>query len=182
MDPLDIIKNLPEEVEEKPSRFKKIFLIIVSILILLLFLTYFLTNSNILYRIIGLSESSTIKDNVISINETNFAVFQGSTYRELIEYYNQNKEKEFKVCLSGIIDEGNYMINEVYKTEIISQTYTEVVSNPCPKDTIIDLHSHPYRSCLASDQDLKNLENNNIGQPWLIMAIMCEKQRFNFYL
>jgi len=178
--PLDIFDDIPD-IDKKPSKFKKIFMFIVSLILILLLLSYLLTNPNILHRVVGLFESSTIEDNTISINETNFLFFQDTTYQELIDYYDKNKEKEFKVCLRGNIDQGNYIIDEIYKTEIISQTYTQVVSKPCPQDTLVALHSHPFRSCLASDQDLSNLEQSKINQPWLIMAIMCEKQRFNFY-
>ncbi len=180
-DPLDIFKDLSEEIEEKPSLFKKIFIFSISILLLILVLSYFLTSPGIRNSFVGLIESSTIKDNIISINSTNKIIFEKNIYQELINYYDQNKEKEFKVCLMGIFENGDYFINEMYKPEMVSQTYTQVVSKPCPSDTLIDMHSHPYRHCLASNQDLKTFERFKINNPNVLMAIMCEKGRFNFY-
>jgi len=96
-DPLDIFKDLSEEIEEKPSLFKKIFIFSISILLLILVLSYFLTSPGIRNSFVGLIESSTIKDNIISINSTNKIIFEKNIYQELINYYDQNKEKEFKV-------------------------------------------------------------------------------------
>lgn len=181
-DPKDLFPDLlEEEIEEKPSKLKKIFITLIYILLLVLILTFLLTNPTIRNAIVGLIQSSTIEDNIIQINSTNKIIFEKDTYPELIDYYNENKEKEFKVCLMGNFENGDYFIYEVYKPKIIFQTYTQVESYPCPSDTLIDMHSHPYRSCLASNQDLKNLERLKINNPNALMAIMCEKERFNFY-
>ncbi len=168
--------------EEKPSKFRKIFIILIGIFLLILLLTYLLSNSLINNIFIGLIQSHKINDNIVKINSTNKLIFQDDIYNELLKIYDSNPEREIKVCLKGNIDNGDYFINELYVPKIYSQTTNEVVSEYCSNDTIVDMHSHPLKHCIPSEQDFNSFKlfkerNNNT-----IMGVMCERGRFNFYV
>ena len=88
---------------------------------------------------------------------------------------------EFKVCLKGEIRENDYFIDELIVPEIYSQEYNKVISEPCDKDTLIDLHSHPFRRCLASFQDILNIRRLKSVNEDILLAVMCEEDRFYLY-
>lgn len=173
---LEIIK------EEKPSIFKKIFIILITIFLIILMVTYLLTNSSIRNIFTGLIESNKVNNNVVKINSANKLVFQNNTYNKLLNIYDGNLGREFKVCLKGNIENENYLINEIYIPETFLQAHNKVVAEFCSKDTIVDMHSHPLKHCLPSEQDFnsfksfKEISNNSI------MGVMCERGRFNFYI
>ena len=168
--------------EEKPSIIKKIFIIIIAVFLIILVLTFLLTDSLIRNIFTGLIQSNTIKENIVEINSTNKLVFNQDTYAKLLEIYDSNIGREFKVCLNGNIENGDYYINEVYVPETYLQKHNEVIAEPCSNITIVDMHSHPLKHCIPSEQDFisfnafKELNNN------AIMSVMCERGRFNFYV
>ena len=53
--------------------------------------------------------------------------------------------------------------------------------NRLSKDDLVDLHTHPFKHCLPSDVDLESFKQFKKMNKDAIMAIMCEKDRFNFY-
>ena len=181
MEDFNEIKDIEIIEEEKPSIFKKIFIIIIAIFLIILVTTYLLTDPLIRNIFAGLIESNKIDNNIVNINSTNKLIFQQNTYNELLAIYDSNIEKEFKVCLNGNIENGNYFINEIYVPETYLQTHNQVVAEPCSNITIVDMHSHPLKHCLPSEQDFisfksfKEISNN------AIMAVMCQRNRFNFY-
>lgn len=168
--------------EEKPNKFRKVIIILIAIFLIILLITYLLTNSLIRNIFVGLVESSKVNDNIVNINSTNKLIFQNNTYNELLNIYDNNIEKEFKVCLKGNIENKDYYINSIYIPKTFLQTSNRVVSEYCGNDTIVDMHSHPLKHCLPSEQDFQSFSlfkqiNNNA-----IMAVMCERGRFNFYI
>jgi len=167
--------------EEKPSRFRKIFLIVLAIFLLAIVLTYFLTNGITRDILAGLIESSTVKNHEVDINSTNKLIFTKESYDGLLEIYDDNPEKEFKVCLKGNISNGDYFINEIFEPEMMFQSHNQVVAEPCPSDSLVSMHSHPIKHCLPSDVDLENFEKFKQNNPAALIAIMCERERFNFY-
>ncbi|MEK6835527.1 MAG: hypothetical protein AABX55_00705 [Nanoarchaeota archaeon] len=177
------IENFDEnkEVEEKPKIFKKIFLIIIGVFLIILIVTYLLTNPIIRSIFVGLVESSKIKDNIVGIDFKNKLIFQNNTYDGLLNIYDNNPGLEFKVCLNGYIENGNYLINEVYIPETYLQTHNKVIAEPCPNDSLVDMHSHPLKHCLPSEQDFKSFKSFKERNDNAIMAVMCERGRFNFY-
>jgi len=52
---------------------------------------------------------------------------------------------------------------------------------PCSAETKIMLHSHPYKSCVASDTDINTLAKTKKSNPDFLMVIMCEPARFSVY-
>ena len=168
--------------EEKPNKFRKVIIILIAIFLIILLITYLLTNSLIRNIFVGIVESSKVNDNIVNINSTNKLIFQNNTYNELLNIYDNNPELEFKVCLKGGIENSDYLINEVYIPETYLQTHSSVIAEPCPTDTLVDMHSHPIKRCLPSEQDFKSFESFKERNNNAIMSIMCERGRFNFYV
>lgn len=164
-----------EEQEEKPSIFKKIFIFLIGIFLLILILTYFLFGG-VSYIIEGFAGANKIVDNKIILPDKQI-VFENNSYNKLLDIYNQNKENEIKVCLTGIYN-GNYTIYDLYIPKIYSQTTREVVSEPC-YNSIISLHSHPRMFCIPSDQDFKSF--STFEQENTLMMVMCKEKWFTIY-
>jgi proteasome lid subunit RPN8/RPN11 len=51
----------------------------------------------------------------------------------------------------------------------------------CNKETIIDLHTHPFLHCIFSNQDIDSYEKYRKYNPDAIMALMCEENRVSMY-
>ena len=181
MEDINEIKDIEIIKDEKPSVIKKIFIIIIAVFLIILVITFLLTNSLIRSIFTGLIESSKIKIDTVKINSTNKLLFLSNTYDELLDIYDNNPEKEFKVCLKGNIDNGDYFINEIYIPETYLQTHSQVIAEPCPDDSIVDMHSHPLKHCIPSEQDFKSFSSFKEISNNAIMAVMCERGRFNFY-
>ena len=179
----DELNKIPDEIEEeRPNKFKKTFIILIAVFLIFLLVTYLTSNSLISNIFIGLIQSDKINNNIVGINSTNNLIFQDNAYNNLLEIYDSNLELEFKVCLNGKIIDGDYYINDIYVPETYLQTPSKVVSDFCPDYTIVDMHSHPLKHCIPSEQDFQSFKlfkekNNNA-----IMAVMCERGRFNFYV
>jgi len=166
-----------EEIIEE-SKIKKIIIKILAIFLIILMLTFFLTSTHTRLTLAGLIESSNM-DN-LKIKNTNI-IFNNEVKKELNKLYHQNLELEFKVCLSGNIEENTYYINQIYQPETYHQSYNKVIAEPCKDTDLISLHSHPHLRCIPSEQDLKNHNNLKQKNPKALMMIMCEENRFNVY-
>ena len=167
--------------QEKPSKWKKIFTISLAAFLILLMLSYFWMSSGLDEIILSLAESEELEGGIVKINDTSDLVFKKESYQNLLENYLQNQDKEFKACLIGEIKSNNYEVTETFIPEMIEQRFNMVVSKSCPGNTIIELHSQPYRKCIESGQDIKTKEIIQKMNPRRLMVIMCEKARFNFY-
>ena len=165
-----------EEVENKPI--KKIIIILIALLLIILILSFLLTNPEIRINIKGLIESSEINNEVVESGNIT-VIIPGNIYDELLQIKQENADLEFKVCLFADYDSGNYSVTSIYRPIIYTQEYDKVVSAPCPEDTLIDLHSHPYLHCSFSEQDVKSFEQSKNKNS--LMMVMCEDNRFNIY-
>ena len=168
--------------EEKPNLFKKIFIIILGIFLIILAITYLSSNSLVNNILIGLIQSNKVENSIVNINSTNKLIFLNDSYEKLLKIYDNNSEREFKTCFKGKIDKGDYIIKEIYIPKTYSQTSNEVVSEFCSNDTIVDMHSHPLKHCIPSEQDFKSFKLFKEKSNNAIMAVMCERERFNFYI
>jgi len=164
------------EEEEHVKRKWPVILMAVFLILLMISLTF--ASGNIREIIVSLAESSLIEDGLVEQDVT--VQFENDTYEEILELYNADLATEFKVCLMGYFD-GKYYVTSLYFPEMYSQSYNQVVSEVCPEDTLISLHSHPYRHCTASDQDLDNLDKAKEESEFALIGIMCEEERFHFY-
>jgi hypothetical protein len=172
-------ENLEEEFLED-SKWKKIFVKVSSIFLLLLILSYFLVSYPLFPILESIFESETSKENKIVVG--NLSVdFNEASYLAVQELYKQDQSVEFAACLTGKKEFNAYSISEVYQPEIIEQTFNHVSFKSCDKNTLILLHSHPYRRCIASEQDLITLNRTKQNNPDILMVIMCEPNRFSIY-
>ena len=89
--------------ERKPSLFKKIFIIILGVFLIVLVITYLLSNSLVNNIFIGLIQSNKIENNIVNINSTNKLIFLDNSYEKLLKIYDNNSEREFKTCFKGKI-------------------------------------------------------------------------------
>tara|TARA_Y100000310_G_scaffold345665_1_gene467955 strand:- start:14893 stop:15465 length:573 start_codon:yes stop_codon:yes gene_type:complete len=176
---MDIEKEVVEE--EKPKRFRKYFVLILGVILILLIVSYYSVSYGVSYILEGLIQSPSLdEDYGVEFKDFNI-IFEKKAYGNLIKIYDENLELEFKACLKGLFVNNEYTINEIVIPKTYSQKYNQVIADPCDSNTLISLHSHPFRRCLPSQQDIKNFkllkkENDNV-----LLGIMCEKDRFNFY-
>lgn len=178
----DFLDDVPQDFEEeKEHPAKKVIIAIMGIFLIVLILSYFLVYSGSNESIIlGLIGSSKIDNNVLTVGNLTIE-FDQDTYAELVDHYKKNDGNEIKVCLLGNRDNDDITINRIFYPEIISQSYRHVEAKPCPSDTIISMHSHPNRQCLPSDQDVQSYESLKPFNPNLMVAVLCEDNRLNFY-
>ena len=176
-------EKIPEEVieEEQESILKKIFIIVVAVFLIVLVSSFVFFDYGTSEIIVGLFQSSTIDEEFSTqLNSGKQLIFTEGTYNELLVEYFKSQRAEFKACLQGEIRDSDYIINGVAFPRIYSQTFNQVISEPCQRETLILLHSHPERRCIPSQQDIQNLEEFKQINLNTILAVMCEKDRFYF--
>jgi proteasome lid subunit RPN8/RPN11 len=171
---------LREDIKQTHPAFKKIFIISASLIIALLFISLIYVQYPLFNVIEGRIESRSPNNNVLELKDFNI-IFSDNAMNSLSASFSVNQEVETVRCLKGSIEGNNYYITEVYTPRIYEQSFRHVSSEPCSDDTIIMFHTHPYRSCLASDTDLETLKSNQERNPNLVMVIMCEQDRFSTY-
>jgi len=182
---LDIKIDEEKNEEEKQSKVK-LFLKKTYILLIALFLIFLLTiNSGPGYHIISLLSgkvvSSTLNEDYTFTLKNGKNVFFGKTFEILRETYRNNKDNEFKVCLTGEVKDGNYYVENIYVPKIIEQTPLSVTSSFCNEQTIISLHSHPPFRCIFSEQDIKSYNIFKQRNSQAIIGLLCEEERITFY-
>ena len=174
-------EELPETFSEKHPKLIKILTLSIAAFLLIIVIIYFLTNPQVRSILAGLIESETIEQNIVKLKSGGNLIFTDDTYEELMQIYDNNPDLEFKVCLMGYIENKDYIITSIFKPKMFLQTHSSVTAEPCPKDSLVSMHSHPLKHCLPSTIDLKNFERFKLENQNALMAIMCEKHRFNFY-
>jgi hypothetical protein len=172
MDILDPIE-IPEETELQ-KKVKKIARFAISVFLIILMLN-FLIPHDVINSII---EGKELKNYQISLKNTTI-LFDAATYEQLKQFYLSHQLTEFKVCLQGTIEDNTYKITSFYEPEIVFATPITVHAIRCDMSTIVDLHSHPFRNCVASAQDVMSKEKRI--NPSALSAIMCDIDRFAFY-
>ena len=182
MDPvLNDIKDLAEDDLEpvKKSKFSKLVVYILAIFLLSITVVYFLPG-DVVQVIEGRGESSKLDEFTVDF-EGGTVVFDPVIYQKLKDYYLSEEGPEIKVCLKGKIEGNKYYITNYFVPEIYSQSAFHVSSEGCSADTIIPLHSHPFKHCLFSEQDISSYRAFKEKNPEAIVGLMCEVDRFNFY-
>lgn len=181
----DDLKEITEEdlLKDEPilsPKVKRIFVIFASLIMIFLIASFIYIKFPIFGVLLGQTQSRPLQGNVLSLKGVN-VYLEGNSFDEIINTYNNNPSVETSLCLEGESRGNEYFISNAYEPKIISQSYTHVTHESCSVDTIILFHTHPYKSCLASDMDLNTLERNQISKPETIMIIMCEPNRFSLY-
>ncbi len=166
--------------EEQPSLLKRISVAIIGLFLVFLMLSTFLVWGNVGEMVAGWIESETVENGLVELEDYTVA-FSNNTYEILQEIYYDNQEHETKVCLFGEVKDTVYNVTYVYQPVIYSQQFNQVVSEACPSETIVALHSHPYGHCIASQQDLSTLAQSKLVNENIIIGVMCDEDRFSFY-
>ena len=170
---------IEDNFEEKQPILKRIIVIFMAIGLILLIMSYILASYPLFPILASLSESEIAENRTIEFNGFSI-IFTKDTYEQLQEYYNEDLSVEMAVCLKGEIN-NDYIIDEIYQPIIIEQQVDHVTFRPCSSDSIILLHSQPFRHCIASEQDLITLDQVKKRNSEVIMVIMCESDRFSVY-
>ncbi|MAG92030.1 hypothetical protein CMO83_05120 [Candidatus Woesearchaeota archaeon] len=167
------------------SKFSKIIkkssIVIISLVMVFLIISYVLPRYSIFRIIAGQLNSYEVDDNVIILKNNQKIIFENNTYDELLGIYLDNQEHEFKACLIGNKQDNNYHVEKIEIPKIFSQTFSSVSAEPCEQDAIISLHSHPFKSCFLSVHDVRGYRFVRDINEDAIIGIMCESNRFNFY-
>ena len=174
-------EQLIEEFEENQKRKgKKYVILFLTILSILLMLSYFYLGFPLFGIIAGQIESQRIQEGQLNLRGVTLQ-FLNETEQIVFKAYTNNPDVETSLCLEGQVMQDNYFVTNAYQPEIFSQSYTHVSHAPCSNETIALFHTHPYKSCLASEQDIQTLRRNQQENPAVIMVIMCEPDRFSVY-
>ena len=158
---------------------------ILSLVMAIMFVMWIFAGFPIGGIIRGQIESTALEEGELRLE--NFTVeFEEEVLLELLGLYLANQETEFSVCLFGEFDSNlvfkdKYLISSLYVPEMYVQTYSHVRFESCSADTLIMLHTHPYKSCLASSTDLETLASSKLQNPDIVMLVMCEPERFSVY-
>ena len=171
---------LNEHEEHKEPKYKKILIKVGSVLLSLLMISYIFVTFPIGDLVASLSESDELSGNIIDTGDF-LIVLESNTRERLIHSYFNEQEKEFSVCLSGEKRGDDYYIDDLYFPKMYTQTFNHVTFESCTKDTIMMLHTHPYKSCIASDTDINTLRKSQVNNPDMLMVVMCEQNRFSVY-
>ena len=182
MDHYEFFENLEGDFDDSRPIFKKIFVALMGLFLIIIILSYFLLSPGARVAIVGLIDSSVLEDDMsLSLNFGGHLYFINGSYETLLDIYNENELLEIKACLFGEKLNDDYFISEVVQPVIYSQSYTHVSAERCSNSSLVSLHSHPYKSCYPSHQDFVSFSyvkmENNDSQ----MAIMCDKTRFNVF-
>lgn len=168
--------------QENPywQKTKRLLITLMGIFIIFLFLSYFWSSFPLSTILSGKLESKPVQDNKIILPNATI-IFENDTLTLLQQQYFSVQKTEFSLCLLGDKINSDYHITSFYPPVTLKQTFNQVVFEPCSKDTLVMLHSHPYKSCLGSEQDLQTLKETQKSNPDTIMIIMCEPGRFSVY-
>lgn len=165
---------------------KRIAVFLVGIFLLYLMTTYFGIGPYILQILEGQVVSEQIDTNyTLFLSNATTVVFDESVYAELLEYYIAHQRYEFAACFKGnltLSDEGKtYLLTAMEIPHMYSQSVHRVISTGCPAETLVSLHTHPYKQCLFSEQDINSFFLFQRRAPNGLYVLMCEEDRFTFY-
>ena len=176
----DVCENELPVVEKSPMH--KFILALLGVFMIIFFMSYFVLGPNILSIIGGFVESSRIdEDNLVAVVDNVTIVFTGEVYSELKQLYMSSEGNEFKACLLGAGDGKSYNISSISMPKTYGRDFNFVVAEPCPAGTLVDFHSHPENHCIPSYQDVKLFQKLKEKDLFVIMGVMCNLDRFNFY-
>ena len=180
--------------ESKFSRFfKRLSLFIIGIFLVYLSLTYLGIGPYMLQIFEGQIVSTEVNENfTLAIGNQTKVMFEKEVYHELLAYYVAHQRYEFAACFFGNVTEikttdnettteKTYVLTEMEIPRMYSQSVHRVISTGCPTETLVSLHTHPYKHCLFSEQDINSFFIFRQRAPNGLFALMCEEDRFTFY-
>lgn len=180
-EPVELWKDMPDE--EKlliPPPIKRIILFLIGIFLMVLMLSYIFATFPIADIIQGKTQSALLQGNMLILPEFSI-VFENNTADELESLYLREQREEFSVCLQGTYENNLYSITSFYQPTTYQRTFSHVTFESCDAQTLIMLHSHPYKRCAASQTDLETLQKSQAENPAMLMVVMCEPGRLAVY-
>jgi proteasome lid subunit RPN8/RPN11 len=180
METLDVVKDIEVDDLEGGSPVPRKFRVGLGIILVLLVVSYIVVSFPVGNILRGQIESRPLLNEKIQLK--NFSImFEKDTEKIVESYYLNERRVEFSLCLSGRKEKGEYIIDIVYQPRQIEQSFNHVTFEPCKENDLIILHTHPYKSCLASQTDLNTLEKSKEKNQDVLMVVMCEIDRFSVY-
>jgi len=171
-----------EEGSKAVKIVKRAFIVFLALFLIFLLFSYLVPGAHTLRVFEGLLASSSLNDDFsVDLSDGGRVVLEQKVYSELKDLYFENQKNEFKVCLEGEKQGNEYFVSGLVVPETYLKTFSSVSSQICSAETIIPLHSHPYRDCVFSEQDIKSYAAFRSLNPDAIMGLMCEIDRFAFY-
>lgn len=184
----EVKKEMKQQIVEEPEEhpvwkvIKKTVLLMIGLFLFYLVISYMGIGPEIIDIIHGQIASENIQYNgenyYFTLNATT-VLFTPNLYSDILQLYAMNQKTEFIACLYGTYDNGTYLLNELAVPEIYSQTVFRVVSAGC-NGALVTLHSHPYKHCLFSEQDIASYNAFAAANDHGLYAMMCEEERFNW--
>ena len=177
-------KEIVEEPEEHPvwNVVKRTILIMIGLFLFYLIISYVGIGSEIIDIIHGQLASHKIETDgenyYFTLNSTT-VIFTKELYSNILGLYAMNQKTEFIACLYGTYENEIYALNELAVPEIYFQSVFRVVSAGC-NGALVTLHSHPYKHCLFSDQDIMSYNAFAAANNHGLYAMMCQEDRFNW--
>ncbi len=179
--PAELWKDLPEPEESIiPPKIKKAILLCIGVFLVLLMFSYIFATFPIGDIIQGKAQSTLLQGNMLILPEF-LIIFQNNTAGELELLYLQEQREEFSVCLQGKYENNIYSVTSLYQPTTYRRTFSHVSFESCNAETVIMLHSHPYKRCTASQTDLDTLQKSQEHNPAMLMVVMCEPRRLAVY-
>ncbi len=176
-------EEIPEEEhheEYSEHKWKKPLIYAMGGFMILLMISFVFVTYPIGPILEGKIESNLIQNNQIDTGEF-IIFFEGNSYDKLLDVYSPDLEHEISLCLLGQKKGDDYVVSSLYEPKVYEQTFNHVSFEPCNSETIVMLHSHPYKRCVASDTDINTLEKTQKVNPDVLMVVMCEPDRFSVY-
>ena len=142
--------------DEEPRRLPRWVIRGISIVLVMFMVSLIFFGWPIGDILIGQLESTAIKGNVIEADGIRIELSDNAASDLKASYFTDLKT-EFSACLKGKVVGNEYKVDSLYIPKMYEQTFNHVRFEPCSSDTIVMLHSHPYKSCVASETDLIRL-------------------------
>jgi len=83
--------------------------------------------------------------------------------------------------MDGIKENDVYYITSLEQPTMYEQAFNHVSFAPCSEESLILLHTHPYKKCIASETDINTLREMQQRNADVLMVVMCEPDRFSVY-
>ena len=179
-DDLEELKKSIDDADESSGRLKRPIIIILSILMIALIVSFFAIGSPLRTIIFGQIRSDVPAGNVLRTHGLEL-IFEGDTLEKATRAWHDNPDVETTLCIHGERHGETYLLTHAYEPEIYEQSFTHVRHAPCDDETILLFHTHPYKRCIASEADINTLRNAQQRDPDIAMIIMCEEDRFSVY-
>ena len=174
-----------ETVSEKRNPLFSLLLKIMAIIFILILLFTF---TNLFSPLLNLFFSETINDNILEFSNHKIE-FSKIIRAKLYGEYLAHPDREIKVCFTGtsnVYSDGSGEMIYVYLDSAYIPKYFEadvvhITTESCPRDTLVELHSHPGGNCMASRTDISTFSKIRLSDSDRLFLIMCDIDRFSLY-